>query len=307
MKKDFITLADFTAAELYEFINIAKEIKKKPNSFKNTLKGKTLAMIFQKPSTRTRVSFEVAMYQLGGLALFLSSSELQLGRGETISDTARVLSRYVDAIVARTYSHNDIIELAKFSTIPVINGLSDLLHPCQALADFFTVMEKKKYFQGIKFSYIGDGNNVCHSLLIGASILGINISVATPQNYNPSEEIINIAKKNAKESGASIEITNNPEEAATAADVIYTDVWVSMGQEKERDKKLKAFEGFQINKKLFSLAKSDAIFMHCLPAHRGEEVSEDIIDSENSIIFDQAENRLHIQKAILVKLISSQK
>ncbi len=307
MKRDFITLADFTAAELYEFINIAKEIKKKPNSFKNSLKGKTLAMIFQKPSTRTRVSFEVAMYQLGGLALFLSSSELQLGRGETISDTARVLSRYVDAIAARTYSHNDIIELAKFSTVPVINGLSDLLHPCQALADFFTVMEKKNHFQGIKFSYIGDGNNVCHSLLIGASILGINISVATPQNYKPSEEIINIAKRNAKESGASIEITNNPEEAATASDVIYTDVWVSMGQEKEREEKLKAFEGLQVNKKLFSLAKPDAIFMHCLPAHRGEEVSEDVIDSKNSVIFDQAENRLHVQKAILVKLMSSKK
>lgn len=307
MKRDFITLADFTAAELYEFINIAKEIKKKPNSFKNSLKGKTLAMIFQKPSTRTRVSFEVAMYQLGGLALFLSSSELQLGRGETISDTARVLSRYVDAIVARTYSHNDIKELAKFSTVPVINGLSDLLHPCQALADFFTLMEKKNHFQGIKFSYIGDGNNVCHSLLIGASILGINISVATPQNYKPSEEIINIAKRNAKESGASIEITNNPEEAATASDVIYTDVWVSMGQEKEREEKLKAFEGFQVNKKLFSLAKPDAIFMHCLPAHRGEEASEDVIDNKNSVIFDQAENRLHIQKAILVKLMVSKK
>jgi ornithine carbamoyltransferase len=303
MKRDFISLQDYEPAELYELLNIAREIKAAPDEYRDSLKGKTLGMIFQKSSTRTRVSFEVGMYQLGGIALFLSANELQLGRGETIADTAKVLSRYLDAIMARTYSHQDIVELAKNATIPVINGLSDLLHPCQALADYLTIMEKKGQFQGIKLAYIGDGNNVCHSLLIGASKFGINISIATPINYEPSKDIVNMAKENSKQSGASIYLSNDAYEAAANADVIYTDVWVSMGQEKEKESRLKAFQGFQINSKLLSYAKKDVIFMHCLPAHRGEEVSDEVIDGEHSVVFDQAENRLHAQKAILLKLL----
>lgn len=303
MKRDFITLQDYAPAELYEFINIAKEMKASPQLFSDRLKGKTLGMIFQKSSTRTRVSFEVAMYQLGGLGLFLSANELQLGRGETIEDTAKVLSRYLDGIMARTYSHDDVVALAENATIPVINGLSDYKHPCQAMADYLTIMEKKGQLQGIKLAYIGDGNNVCHSLLIGASKLGVNMSVATPKKYEPCEKIVKMAKKNAQESGASIYVSNDPKEAAAKADVIYTDTWTSMGQEKEKAKRLKAFKNYQINKVLFSLAKRDAIFMHCLPAHRGEEVTSEIMDGKQSVIFDEAENRLHIQKAILLKLL----
>ncbi len=303
MKRDFISLQDYEPAELYEFINIAKQIKAYPDEYREALKGKTLGMIFQKSSTRTRVSFEVGIYQLGGTGLFLSANELQLGRGETIADTAKVLSRYLDAIMARTYSHQDIIDLAKNATIPVINGLSDLLHPCQALADYLTIMEKKGQFQGLKLAYIGDGNNVCHSLLIGASKFGINISIATPVNYEPLNDIVLLAKKNSEESGASIYISNDPIETIINADVIYTDVWTSMGQEKEKEIRLKAFKNYQINSKLFSYAKKDAIFMHCLPAHRGEEVTDEIMDSKNSVVFDQAENRLHAQKAILLKLM----
>lgn len=303
MKRDFISLQDYDPAELYELINIAREIKANPNDYKEALKGKTLGMIFQKSSTRTRVSFEVGIYQLGGIGLFLSANELQLGRGETIADTAKVLSRYLDGIMARTYSHQDIIELAKNATIPVINGLSDLLHPCQALADYCTIIEKKGQFQGLKLAYIGDGNNVCHSLLIGASKLGLNMTITTPINYEPSMDIFSLAKENCKESGASIYISNDPHEAAANADIIYTDVWTSMGQEKEKEIRLKAFQGFQINSKIISRAKKDVIFMHCLPAHRGEEVSDEVMDGKHSVVFDQAENRLHAQKAILLKLM----
>lgn len=303
MKRDFLSLQDYEPAELYELINIAREIKVNPNDYKEALKGKTLGMIFQKSSTRTRVSFEVGIYQLGGIGLFLSANELQLGRGETIADTAKVLSRYLDAIMARTYSHQDIIELAKNATIPIINGLSDLLHPCQALADYLTIMEKKGQFQGLKLAYIGDGNNVCHSLLIGASKFGLNMSIAAPINYEPSKDIISLAKENCKESGASIYISNDPFEASANADIIYTDVWTSMGQEKEKEDRLKAFQGFQINSKVISHAKNDVIFMHCLPAHRGEEVSDEVMDGKHSVVFDQAENRLHAQKAILLKLM----
>jgi ornithine carbamoyltransferase len=265
------------------------------------LSGKKLGMIFEKPSTRTRVSFEVAMYELGGHAIYLSSSELQLKRGETIADTARVLSRYVDGIMARVYSHKDIVELAKYASIPVINGLSDMFHPCQVLGDLLTIKEKKGYLEGLKLTYLGDGNNVCHSLMIGGVKMGLKVFVSTPKDYQPSKEVINMAKECEKD-GGELHLVEDPIEAVKDSDIIYTDVWVSMGQEDSEIKKKKLMP-YQVNKELVKYAKKDFIFMHCLPAHRGEEVLDEVIDSENSVVFDQAENRLHIQKGILALLL----
>jgi len=261
-------------------------------------------MIFQKPSTRTRVSFEVAMSDLGGRALYLRWDDLQLGRGETVADTARVLSRYVDGIMARVFSHKDLEELAKYADIPVINGLSDLTHPCQILADLLTILEKKAVLKGLKLAFVGDGNNVCNSLLIGCTKMGMNISVATPKKYRPKEEIIQWAMENAQESGSKVEILESPEEAVKDADVIYTDVFVSMGEEKVAKEKLQAFQGYQVNRELVKHAKKDYIFMHCLPAHRGQEVTDEVIDDPvHSVVWDQAENRLHAQKAVLALLL----
>lgn len=304
--RDFLTLQDFTYEELKFLLDTAMELKRarKRRQMEPLLFGKTLAMIFQKPSTRTRVSFEIAMSDLGGHALYLRWDDLQLGRGETIADTARVLSRYVDGIMARVFSHKDIEELAEYADIPVINGLSDLTHPCQILADLLTILEKRAKLKGLKLAFVGDGNNVCNSLLIGCTKMGMDISVATPKNYRPKKEIIQWAMENAQESGSKVEIIESPEEAVKNADVIYTDVFVSMGEEKIAKEKLKVFQGYQVNKELVNHAKKNYIFMHCLPAHRGQEVTNEVIDDPiHSVVWDQAENRLHAQKAVLALLL----
>ena len=267
------------------------------------LKGKTLAMVFEKPSTRTRVSFEVGMWQLGGYALYLSASDLQLGRGETIADTARVLSRYVDGIMARVFAHHTILDLVKYSRVPVINGLSDFTHPCQGLADLFTVYEKKGRLSGLRLAYVGDGNNVAHSLLYGCSKIGVDIALACPKEYEPMAEVVSQAKEEAKRNGSAVKVTNDPREAVRGADIVYTDVWASMGQEKEREDRLRILKPYQVNSQLVKGAKEDYIFMHCLPAHRGEEVTDEVADSRNSVIFDQAENRLHTQKAVMALIM----
>jgi len=303
--RDLICLHDFTPAEIAAILELAgdlkvKQKKKIPHAF---LPGRTLGMIFQKASTRTRVSFEVAMYQLGGYSLFLSTNDLQLGRGETIQDTARVLSRYLDGIMIRTYKHTDVEELAKYADIPVINGLTDLQHPCQVLADLQTVIERKGRLKGLKMAYVGDGNNVCHSLLFGCAKVGMNISVASPDGYKPDEEVVRLAKEDAAATGARIDIVTDPVEAATGADVVVTDVWASMGQEVERDRRIRVLAPYQVNPELVRRAKPDYIFLHCLPAHRGEEVVDEIIDGTHSVVWDEAENRLHVQKAILAMLL----
>lgn len=267
------------------------------------LKGKTLAMIFEKPSTRTRVSFEVGMWQLGGYSLYLSSGDLQLGRGETIADTARTLSRYVNGIMARVFAHQTILDLIKYSRVPVINGLSDFTHPCQGLADLFTIFEKKGRLSGLKLAYVGDGNNVAHSLLYGCSKVGMDITLACPKGYEPDPKVVSKAKEEGKRSGAKVLVTKDPKEAVRDADVVYTDVWASMGKEKEHEKRVKIFKPYQVNIKLIKEAKEEYLFMHCLPAHRGEEVTDEVADSKNSVIFDQAENRLHTQKALMALIL----
>jgi ornithine carbamoyltransferase len=305
--KDFLSLKDFSAEEIHYLLELASELKKKQLSGEiyTPLYGKTLAMIFEKPSTRTRVSFEAGMTQLGGHALFLSSDDLQLGRGETIADTAKVLSQYVDAIMIRTFAHSKIEELAEHATIPVINGLTDDDHPCQALADLLTIYEMKKKFKGIKLVYVGDGNNVAHALMIAAAQVGMDYTIACPENYAPKQSYVEEALRIAKNTGANIVVHHNPYEAVKDADVIYTDVWTSMGQEKESVERLSIFQPFQVNAELMQYAKPDYIFLHCLPAHRGEEVTSDVIDGEHSVVFQQAENRLHVQKAILLSLLGS--
>jgi ornithine carbamoyltransferase len=305
MNKHLLTLHDWSTEEILDTLKLAAQLKdeQKKGIEHHHLKGKTLGMIFSKSSTRTRVSFEVGMYQLGGSALFLSSNDIQLGRGETIYDTANVLSRFVDGIMIRTFKQSDVEDLAKYGTIPIINGLTDLVHPCQILADFQTVIEKKGKLKGLKMAFIGDGNNVCHSLLYGCAKVGMDIAVATPVGYECDAEVVKNAMADAEKTGAKITITNSPEEAIKDADAVYADTWISMGQESEKEEKVKIFMPYQINKELFSKAKPDAIFLHCLPAYRGYEVTEDVIDGPNSVIFDEAENRLHAQKAVMVKLM----
>jgi ornithine carbamoyltransferase len=264
-------------------------------------------MIFQKPSTRTRVSFEVGMFELGGTGLFLSANDIQLHRGETIADTARVLSRYVDGIVARVFSHQDILDLARHSTVPVINGLSDLLHPCQALADYFTLREQRGSLEGLKIAYVGDGNNVCHELMFGAVKLGLRMSVASPAGYEPNQLVVKSATREAQKLGVPApDVTSDPLSAVAGADVVYTDVWASMGQEAEAEVRLEAFEGFTVTAEMMASASPQAVFMHCLPAHRGEEVAAEVIDGPQSVVLDEAENRLHVQKALLMLLMSDQ-
>ncbi|WML57381.1 ornithine carbamoyltransferase [Neobacillus sp. PS2-9] len=305
--KDFLQLSDFTTEEILYLLNDALELKQmqkqgKPQPFLN---GKVLGMIFEKSSTRTRVSFEVGMLQLGGHAIFLSSKDIQLGRGESISDTAKVLSRYVDGIMIRTFSHDSVKELAEHATVPVINGLTDLQHPTQVLADLLTILEHKGKLEGLKLCYIGDGNNnMAHSLMEGAVKVGMDVSIASPPGYLPDGKITEAAIKEGLQTGSSVVITNNPLEAIKDADVVVTDVWTSMGQEEETEKRLKAFEGFQVNEELCKQAKADYIFLHCLPAHRDEEVTGAIIDGTHSVVFDEAENRLHAQKAILKHLLA---
>jgi ornithine carbamoyltransferase len=298
--RSLISVADLTPEELRGLFALTTRVKSEPERYRSRLSGKSLALIFQKSSTRTRVSFEVGMLQLGGQGLFLSSRDLQLGRGETISDTAKVLSRYVDGIMARTYAHQTIVDLAKYATIPVINGLSDDLHPCQALADFFTLKEVFGDLMGRKLAYVGDGNNVAHSLMITAPMVGMDISVATPEGYEPDSVYLEKAKAGSVEAGTEIEITRDPAVAVAGASAVYTDVWASMGQEDEAEQRLKLFDGYRVDAAMMSHALPEAVFLHCLPCHRGEEVSAEVVDGPQSRIFDEAENRLHVQKALLL-------
>lgn len=303
--KSLISINDLSIDELNEIFSLSKELKEKLKKgiTHNLLQGKILGMIFSKPSTRTRVSFQTGIYQLGGLGMYFGPGELQLGKSESVSDTAKVLSRYIDGIMIRTFSHQDVIDLAAHGSIPVINGLTDLLHPCQVLADLFTIIEKKNILKGLKLAYVGDGNNMAHSLLHGCSKVGINISIASPAGYEPEQDIVKNAERNAEASGIKIVITDDPVEAVKDADIVYTDVWASMGQESEAAERKKIFAKYQVNPELTKHAKKDYIFMHCLPAHRGDEVVNEIADSEHSVIFDEAENRLHVQKAIMALLM----
>ncbi|AUO06926.1 ornithine carbamoyltransferase [Paenibacillus jamilae] len=303
--RDFLELDDYLPEEIQYLIDLAIEIKRKHKNGEayQPLKGKTLGLIFEKSSTRTRVSFEVGMYQLGGHALFLSKNDIQLGRGEPISDMAQVMSRYLDGIMIRTFGHDNVVELARYASVPVINGLSDLAHPCQVLADYQTLYEQKGKLKGLKLAYIGDGNNMAHSLLIGGAKLGVHVSIASPAGYEPDPSVIAVSREIAKQTGSEIVITQSPQEAVKDADAIYTDVWASMGFEEEQKERELAFADFQVNEELVKLAKPDYLFLHCLPAHRGEEVSAGVIDGPNSVIFDEAENRLHAQKALLVALM----
>lgn len=303
--KSLISINDLSLDEMNAIFDLSADLKKKlKEGIKhNFLEGQTLGMIFSKPSTRTRVSFETGIYQLGGIGLYFSQNDLQLKKSENISDTAKVLSRYLSGIMIRTFDHQDVIDLARYGSIPVINGLTDLLHPCQVLADLFTIIEKKGKLEGLKLAYIGDGNNMAHSLLHGCSKVGMHISIASPKGFKPNEGIVNNALKNAKTMNSNVEILDTPDEAVKDADVVYTDVWASMGQEKEAAERKKLFAPYQVNEKLVKNAKEDYIFMHCLPAHRGDEVTNEVIDSPNSVVFDEAENRLHVQKAIMVLLM----
>jgi ornithine carbamoyltransferase len=299
--KHLLSLADCSTAEVRGLLDLADVVKKSPADFSQRLKQKKLAMIFQKPSTRTRVSFEAGMVDLGGHGLFLSASELQLSRGETVPDLAQVLSRFVDGVMARVFAQKDLEDLATGS-IPVINGLSDHLHPCQALADFQTLREKKGHLEGLVLAYIGDGNNVVHSLVHAGTHLGVEVRVACPEGYVPDAGVLQWAEDN----GGKVVVTRDPNEAADGADALYTDVWASMGQEEEQAEREKIFEPYRVDGALFARAKDDAIFMHCLPAHRGEEVTDEVVDHERSVVFDEAENRLHAQKAVLLHLMGDE-
>ncbi|MDO3412057.1 ornithine carbamoyltransferase [Saccharibacillus sp. CPCC 101409] len=304
--RDLVELTDYTTEEIQYLLDLAIELKRKQNTKEifRPLEGKTLGMIFEKSSTRTRVSFEVGMFQLGGHALFLSKNDIQLGRGETIADTAGVLSRYLDGIMIRTFGHENVTELAKYADIPVINALSDLGHPCQVLADLQTIQEHKGALRGKKLAYVGDGNNMAHSLLLGGVKMGMDVSIASPEGYESDAEIVRQAQEIASETGSKIAIVRDAREAVENADAVYTDVWASMGFEEEQKVREQAFKDYQVNEELVSGAKADYLFLHCLPAHRGEEVSAGVIDGRNSVIFDEAENRLHAQKAVMATLMA---
>ena len=299
-------MTDLSAAEVTLVLKTAMRMKKShyAGTQKLPLKNRVLAMIFQKPSTRTRVSFEAGIAQLGGVGIYLSAGDMQLGRGETVADTARVISRYVDCIMARVFSHDDIIALAGNSRVPVINGLSDLEHPCQVLADLQTILEKKGRLAGLKLAYVGDGaNNMAHSLMVGCAMMGMHVTVGTPKGHDPNPDIVKKAAAFAKKNRKKLEVLRDPLEAVAGADIIYTDVWASMGQEKEHAKRVRIFKPYQVNSKLVAKARKNAIVMHCLPAHRGEEITDDVVDGSHSVVFDQAENRLHVQKAIMALVV----
>ena len=303
--KHLITIADLSTEEVWQILNLAKELKEewRKGGNKPILKGKTLGMVFQKPSLRTRVSFEMGMIHLGGQALYLSPDEIKLGVRESVPDVAQVLSRYVDGIMARVFAHRHIEELAAYSRVPVINGLSDYNHPCQALSDLFTIWEKRGTLSGLRLAYVGDGNNVATSLLFAATKVGMDVALASPPGYELSEEVVEKGREFAVQSGSRVELTHDPFEAVRGADVIYTDVWVSMGQEAETEERLRVFPPYQVNARLVEAAKPDVMVMHCLPAHRGQEITDEVMDGPHSIVFDQAENRLHAQKAVLALLM----
>ncbi len=299
--KSFLQISDYSREELEEILAQGEKLKIEHLAGRDErlLQGKSIGVIFEKPSTRTRISFAVGIFELGAQALVLDTSNLQLKRGETVADTARVLSRYLNAVVARVYSHKTLEELRDYGSVPVVNALSDYTHPCQIMGDLLTIKEKKNRLSGLKLAYLGDGNNVCHSLMFGGTKFGMHVAVATPEGYEPDKKVIELSEKFAQESGGTLTITHNPSEAVKDADVIYTDVWASMGEEAEHDKRVKVMKPYQINDNLVSMARKDAIVMHCLPAHRGEEIVDSVIDGPHSVVWDQAENRLHIQKAIL--------
>jgi ornithine carbamoyltransferase len=303
--RHLVCLHDFTTEEILQILDQADELKRRYREGQQEplLNGKTLAMIFQKPSLRTRVSFEAGMHRFGGHAIYLGPSDIQLGKRETTADIARNLSRYADAIMARTFAHADVVGLAENASVPVINGLSDLLHPCQILADLQTVREKKGDFQGQKLAFLGDGNNVAHSLLYGCAKLGMHVSLAVPEGYEPKPEVFNQAKADASKTGAKLQVTHDLKAALKGACVVYTDVWASMGQEEEKKIREKAMLPYQLNQKALSLAEPDAVVLHCLPAHRGEEITDEVIDGPQSVVFDQAENRLHAQMSVLTQVI----
>jgi ornithine carbamoyltransferase len=301
--RDFLSIRDFTPLQVRFLLALARQIKARPGAYSQTLKGKTLALIFEKPSLRTRVSFDVGVHQLGGFALYLSPAEINLGKRESLYDVAKNLERMVQGIMIRTFAHRIVEEMAAYANIPVINGLTDYSHPCQAMADYLTIWECKGRVAGLKIAFIGDGNNVAHSLMFAGAQLGAHVWVASPPGYEPKADAIAWAHERAQESLGSCVVTNDPEKAVSGADVVYTDTWASMGQEAEAEHRRQIFLPFQVNTKLFSLAKRDAIFLHCLPAHRGAEVTDDVIDSPRSMVFQEAENRLHAQKAILVELM----
>jgi ornithine carbamoyltransferase len=303
MRKDFISVHDMTRYEFQELLDLTRDIKEAPGRYRKKLGGKILAMLFEKPSLRTRMTFEVGMLELGGKAIYLSPNEVQLGKRESVEDIGRNLERWVDGVMIRTFAHENIVRLAGAASIPVINGLTDLLHPCQAMADFFTLFEKKGGLAKLKLAWVGDGNNVCRSLIFAAAKAGTKMAVATPEGYGPSAEIIRLAREDGQETGFSLEVHNDPLKAVENADAVYTDVWASMGQESEQEVRSKVFAPFQVNPGLMARAKTGALFMHCLPAHREQEVTASVLDSPQSVVFDQAENRLHIQKAIMLLLM----
>jgi len=303
MLTDFLSVNDLSLYEFNTLLDLTEKIKAKPSRYQKELKGKVLAMIFEKPSLRTRMTFEVGMLQLGGKAVYLSPSDIQIGSRESVPDIGKNLERWVDGIMIRTFAHQNAVDMAQAAEIPVINALTDLLHPCQAMADFFTLREKKGALSNLKLAFIGDGNNVCHSLLLAAAKAGTIMNIATPSGYEPSPDILQLAEKAGEETGFKVSLTTEPQVAVQDADAVYTDVWTSMGQESEKESKSKIFIPYQVNSQLMDMAKKDALFMHCLPAQRGDEVTDDVIDSENSVVFDQAENRLHVQKAIMLLLL----
>ncbi len=303
MQKDFLSIHDLTQYEFHELLDLTREIKDNPDKYHKKLKNQVLAMIFEKPSLRTRMTFEVGMQELGGKAIYLSPNEVQIGKRETAEDVGRNLERWVDGIIIRTFAHENVVRLAKAVSIPVINALTDLSHPCQGMADFFTLREKKGGLSKVKLAYVGDGNNVCHSLMLAAAKAGSTMAVASPKGYEPNPEMVKLAREDGKETSFSLLITNDPRPAVKDADAVYTDVWASMGQEQEKEARAKVFAPYQVNPELMAAAKLDAIFMHCLPAHREEEVTASVFESPQSVVFDQAENRLHFQKAMLLILM----
>jgi len=305
VKKDLVSITDLSKDEMLRLFKLARELKEKVKRGKeyHILKGKVLAMIFEKPSLRTRVTFETGIYQLGGYGIYLAPTDIKLGKREAVPDVARNLSRWVNGIMARTFAHKTVTDLAENASVPVINGLSDLEHPCQILADFLTIQEHKGNFKGLKLAFIGDGNNVAHSLMLASAILGANFTLGCPSGYEANPEIVDKAKNLAKGTGSIVKIVNDPVEAVRDADIIYTDVWASMGQEDEAEKRKMDFQRFQVNTRLLEVAKKDAVVMHCLPAHRGEEITSEVLDGPHSIVLDEAENRLHAQKALMVMLM----
>jgi ornithine carbamoyltransferase len=307
MQKDFLSIRDITPYEFHELLDLARDIKAHPDKYRKKLQDRILAMVFEKPSLRTRMTFEVGMIELGGKAIYLSPNEVQIGKRETAEDVAHNLERWVDGIMYRTFGHDNVVRMARTAKVPVINALSDLSHPCQGLADFFTLWEIKGGLSKVKLAYVGDGNNVCHSLILAASRAGTAMAVGTPKGFEPNAEVVRAALEDGRGTGFTLHLTQDPRDAVRDADAVYTDVWASMGQETEKEARAKVFAPYQVNAALMTAANPSAVFMHCLPAHREEEVAAEVLDTPRSVVFDQAENRLHVQKAIMLTLMGKNK